>query len=167
MNVLLNTWLLYQTIACRMGSVRLLPAGAYGFRDQLQDSLAVLHSRPDLTRARSSFTPVTSTKGDVHWWHGKPIAASVLTSRTITCGSHTVARYIEHTGDTGILEEVVPYLEDEPLQEGEYERYEPTCLSERSGTVLEHCLRAIDRGPGPVRRTRTAPDRSRRLERRP
>ncbi|MGI6513148.1 MAG: GH36-type glycosyl hydrolase domain-containing protein [Syntrophomonadales bacterium] len=150
MNFLLNTWLLYQTIACRMWarSGFYQAGGAYGFRDQLQDSLAVLHSRPDLTRAQILFHARHQyEEGDVqHWWH-EETHRGIRThfSDDYLWLPYTVARYIKHTGDTGILDEVVPYLSSEPLQEDEYERYESTCLSERSGTVLEHCLRAIDR----------------------
>jgi len=155
MNVLLNTWLLYQTIACRMWarSGFYQAGGAYGFRDQLQDSLAILHSRPDLTRAQILFHARHQyEEGDVqHWWH-EETHRGIRThfSDDYLWLPYTVARYVNHTGDTGILDEVVPYLCSEPLQEGEHERYEPTQVSCQSGTLLEHCLRAIDKALGRI-----------------
>jgi cellobiose phosphorylase len=153
MDVLLNTWLLYQTIACRMwGRSGFFQAGgAYGFRDQLQDCLAVLHTRPDLTRAQIIFHARHQyEEGDVqHWWH-EETHRGIRThfSDDYLWLPYTVLRYVNHTGDLSILEEVVPYLSSEPLQEGEYERYEPTRVSEQSGTIMEHCLRAIDKSLG-------------------
>jgi len=153
MDVLLNTWLLYQTIGCRIWarSGFYQAGGAYGFRDQLQDSLAILHSRPDLTRAQIIFHARHQyVEGDVqHWWH-EETHRGIRThfSDDFLWLPYTVARYVNHTGDNSILDEVVPYLDSEPLREGEYERYEPTRRSDQSGTILEHCLRAIDRALG-------------------
>lgn len=155
MNVLLNTWLLYQTIACRMWarSGFYQAGGAYGFRDQLQDSLAILHTRPDLTRAQIIFHARHQyEEGDVqHWWHEEThCGIRTLFTDDYLWLPYTAARYVNHTGDTSILEEVVPYLCSEPLREGEHERYEPTRVSDQSGTVMEHCLRAIDRALGRI-----------------
>ncbi|MFC4769557.1 GH36-type glycosyl hydrolase domain-containing protein [Effusibacillus consociatus] len=150
MDVLLNGWLIYQTLACRMWarSAFYQAGGAYGFRDQLQDSLALLHTRPDLTRAQILLHAAHQyEEGDVqHWWH-EETERGIRTrfSDDLLWLPYAVTRYIEHTGDDSLLEEMVPFLHSEPLREDEHERYEPTRISKQSGTVFEHCLRAIDR----------------------
>ena len=150
MDLLVNGWLLYQALGCRMWarSAFYQAGGAYGFRDQLQDSLALLHSRPDLTRAQILLHAAHQyEEGDVqHWWH-EETQRGIRTrfSDDLMWLPYAVGRYVEHTGDGGILEEVVPFLYSEPLPEGEHERYEPTQISAQNGTIFEHCLRAIDR----------------------
>ncbi|NLB19178.1 MAG: glycosyl transferase family 36, partial [Syntrophomonadaceae bacterium] len=150
MNILLNGWLLYQTIACRMWarSGFYQAGGAFGFRDQLQDSMALLHSRPDLTRKQILFHARHQyEEGDVqHWWH-KETECGIRTQFTddYLWLPYAVGRYVISTGDYTLLEEVVPYLSSEPLREGEYERYEPTCISSCSESIIEHCFRAIDK----------------------
>jgi cellobiose phosphorylase len=150
LDVLLNNWLLYQVLGCRMWARTAFyqAGGAYGFRDQLQDSLSLLHSRPDLTKAQILLHAAHQfEEGDVqHWWH-EETNRGIRTrySDDLLWLSYTVARYVKHTGDNGLLDEVIPFLHSEPLREGEHERYEPTVISERSGTVFEHCLLALDR----------------------
>ncbi|MBF7083236.1 glycosyl transferase family 36 [Desulfallas sp. Bu1-1] len=150
MNVLLNGWLIYQALGCRMWarSAFYQAGGAYGFRDQLQDSLALLHTRPDLTREQILLHAAHQyEEGDVqHWWH-EETQHGIRTrfSDDLLWLPYAVARYVEHTADDSILDEEAPYLHSEPLPEGEHERYEPIQISNRSGTVFEHCLRAIDR----------------------
>ncbi len=150
MDVMLNGWLVYQTLGCRMWarSAFYQAGGAYGYRDQLQDSLALLHTRPDLTRAQILLHAAHQyEEGDVqHWWH-EETERGIRThfSDDLLWLPYAVARYIEHTGDDSILDEVAPFLHSEPLREGEHERYEPTQISAQSGTVFEHCLRTIDR----------------------
>ncbi len=150
MDLLLNGWMLYQTLACRMWarSAFYQAGGAYGFRDQLQDALALLHSRPDLTRAQILLHAAHQyEEGDVqHWWH-EETQRGIRTrfSDDFLWLPYAVGRYLDHTGDDSILDEKVPFLQSEPLPEGEHERYEPTQISILSGTVFEHCLRAIDR----------------------
>lgn len=150
MDLMLNRWLLYQTVSCRMWARTAFyqAGGAYGFRDQLQDSLALLHSRPDLTRSQIMLHASHQyEEGDVqHWWH-EETHRGIRTrfSDDLLWLPYAVLRYIEHTGDRSILEEAAPFLHSAPLGEEEHERYEPTVLSGQSGTILEHCLRAIDR----------------------
>ncbi|OCT14008.1 glycosyl transferase family 36 [Paenibacillus pectinilyticus] len=151
MDIMLNNWLLYQTLSCRMWarSAFYQAGGAYGFRDQLQDSLALLHSRPDLTRAQILLHASHQyEEGDVqHWWH-EETHRGIRTrfSDDLLWLPYAVVRYMEHTEDESLLNERVPFLRSEPLGEKEHERYEPTVLSEQSGTIFEHCLRALDRG---------------------
>ncbi|MDB5052912.1 MAG: family 36 glycosyl transferase, partial [Bacilli bacterium] len=150
LDILLNNWLLYQVLGCRMWARTAFyqAGGAYGFRDQLQDSLALLHSRPDLTRAQILLHAAHQyEEGDVqHWWH-EETDRGIRTrySDDLLWLSYTVARYVKHTGDDGLLDEVIPFLHSEPLREEEHERYEPTVISQQRGTVFEHCLLALDR----------------------
>lgn len=150
MDLMLNNWLLYQTLACRMWarSAFYQAGGAYGFRDQLQDSLAMLHSRPEMTRAQIILHASHQyEEGDVqHWWHeetGRGIRTRF--SDDLLWLPYAVLRYLEHTEDDTLLSELAPYLHSELLGEEEHERYEVTVMSGQSGTILEHCFRAIDR----------------------
>ncbi len=148
-NILLNGWLLYQSLACRMWarSAFFQAGGAFGFRDQLQDSLALLHTMPEKTRAQIILNASHQyLEGDVqHWWHeetGRGIRT--LFSDDLLWMPYAVSRYIEHTGDRSILDEMAPFLFSEPLREGEHERYEETVRSDEFGTIYEHCIRAIN-----------------------
>ncbi|MBO9608400.1 MAG: glycosyl transferase family 36 [Paenibacillaceae bacterium] len=150
MNVMLNGWLLYQTLSCRMWarSAFYQSGGAYGFRDQLQDSLALLHSRPELTKRQIVLHASHQyIEGDVqHWWH-EETSRGIRTrfSDDLLWLPYSVSRYVEHTGDFSLLDEMAPYLTSEQLKEDEHERYEETVDSGRAGTVYEHCLLAIER----------------------
>ncbi|MFD0710400.1 GH36-type glycosyl hydrolase domain-containing protein [Paenibacillus sp. GCM10027626] len=150
MDLMLNNWLLYQTLACRMWARTAFyqAGGAYGFRDQLQDSLAMLHSKPDITRAQILLHASHQyVEGDVqHWWH-EETARGIRTrfSDDLLWLPYAVSRYVEHTGDHSILDELAPYLTSETLQDGEQERYEATVQSGHSGPVYEHCIRVIER----------------------
>jgi len=150
MNILCNGWLLYQSLACRMWarSAFYQAGGAYGFRDQLQDSIALLHTNSDLTKKQIYLHASHQyEEGDVqHWWHEETERGiRTLFTDDLLWLPYAVARYVDHTGDLGILEKIEPYLHSEPLQEGEHERYESTVRSTQEGSIFEHCVRAIDR----------------------
>ena len=151
MNLLLNRWLLYQTIVCRLWarSAFYQSGGAYGFRDQLQDVMALVYSDPQVARqqilihCRHQFVD-----GDVqHWWHaerGKGIRTRF--SDDLLWLPFVTSHYIDRSGDTGILDEMTLFLEDEPLGENEDERYSIPRISGEQASVYEHCVRAIERG---------------------
>jgi cyclic beta-1,2-glucan synthetase len=151
MNLLLNRWLLYQTIVCRVWarSAFYQSGGAYGFRDQLQDAMALIYTTPEVCRKQIIIHCSHQFKeGDVqHWWHeGKSKGIRTRFSDDLLWLPFVTAHYIERTGDAGILDEVTQFLEDDPLKEGEDERYSVPHISAESGNVYEHCLRALERG---------------------
>ncbi len=149
-NILMNRWLLYQTLACRIWarSAFYQSSGAYGFRDQLQDSLALLHTSPFLVRGQILLHAAHQyQEGDVqHWWH-EETRRGIRTrfSDDLLWLPYAACCYVERTGDVGIWQESIPFLKDSPLGEKEFERYGPTIESLESGSLYEHCIRAISR----------------------
>ena len=148
LNILANGWLIYQTIACRMfaRSGFYQSGGAFGFRDQLQDSLALLHTRPAMAREQILLSASRQfTEGDVqHWWH-PPEGRGVRTrcSDDMLWLPFVVARYISATGDSDILQVPVGFLESRTLHEGEDSLYDLPVSLNMTGTLYEHCVRAI------------------------
>ncbi len=148
-NILANGWLNYQTLACRVWarSGFYQSGGAFGFRDQLQDVLSLVHTEPDLLKKQLLLCASRQFKeGDVqHWWH-PPAGRGVRT----TCSDDylwlpfALCRYITVTADLDMLDEMIPFLEGRLLNVGEESYFDLPVKSDTKATLYEHCVKAIE-----------------------
>ena len=149
MDILLNRWALYQTLVCRMWarSAFYQASGAYGFRDQIQDGMALAVTKPQITRAHLLRAAGRQfLEGDFqHWWlppTGQGVRTRISDDRVWL--AYATAHYLATTGDAAVLEESVQFLEGQALRGAEHDAYFLPSIANERGTLFEHCARALD-----------------------
>ena len=150
LDIMLNGWLLYQTLSCRMWarSGFYQTSGAYGFRDQLQDSMALLTTRPAIAREHILRAAARQfVEGDFqHWWlPSTGMGVRTRISDDTVWLANCVAQYVKVTGERDLLDEIVPFIEGQSLAPGEHDAFFQPRHSEESASLYEHCARALDR----------------------
>jgi cellobiose phosphorylase len=148
LDLMLNRWLPYQSLACRVWgrSAFYQSSGAFGFRDQLQDVLALLFAAPRFARHHLLHAASRQFReGDVqHWWHepgGQGVRTRFSDDRLWLV--YATLQYVEATGDASVLDEQVTFLDGRPLEPGEHEAYEQPTVSVERASLYEHCVRAV------------------------
>ena len=148
-DLLLNRWLPYQVLSCRVWgrSAFYQASGAFGFRDQLQDCMALTTLAPAVARAHLLRAAARQfPQGDVqHWWMpetGRGIRTHISDDRVWL--AYCTAHYVTATADAAVLDELLPYLEGEPIPEGAVDAYFEPRISERTASLYEHCAQALD-----------------------